>query len=173
MRTAAFVLFAVVTATAAALSTLVGSRYVNLEKDLADTRFQLEESLRDRRRLEEEKSALRQERERVQADLEARFSEQRSQLEECSNKRQQDLQELLVNIYNLQKRVSDLEGQIAYVSSSEKVRLGQEGKEAAAQAPAPPAPSGNTGPLPAKNTDVPKGAIPTREQEAQSLNKAQ
>ncbi|WP_243360974.1 hypothetical protein [Fundidesulfovibrio terrae] len=172
MKTAAFVLFAVVTAAAAALSTLVATRYLALEKDLSETRSQLEDVLRERKRQEEEKMSIRLEAQRVQSELEARFSEQRSQLEECGNQRQRDFQELLTGVNALQKRLTDMEVQL---SPSAKAGDGKpQGEDAASRAGDGPPPAKTVRePQPAKNTDVPKGAIPTPEQEARKLEQAQ
>jgi regulator of replication initiation timing len=159
MRTAAFVLFAVVTAAAAALSTLVATRHLTVEKELAEARFQLEEISRERKRQEEEKIVLRLERERLQADLEARFAEQRSQLEECANQRQRDYQDILTHVLTVQKILTDVVVRSAPSAVKEAAGTGQEG---AASPEAPP-----------RVTDVPKGAIPTPEQEARKLEKAQ
>jgi len=205
MRTAAFILFAVVTAAAAALSTLVATRYLSLEKELSDTRAQLEQVQHERTRQEEEKMALRLEREHVQADLEARFAEQRSQLEECSNQHQQEFQELQATLSILQKRLTDIQVQAAPSAATEQAAPMVPG-EIAAPKEAQPAPTGNSqenpepqagSPSPdqpsgkpaadaakahisqpdgarksAKSTDIPKGAIPTPEQEARKLQKA-
>jgi len=172
MKTAAFILFAVVTAAAAALSTLVATRYLSLEKDLSETRVQLEDVMRERKRQEEEKMSLRLESQRMQSELEARFSEQRSQLEECGNQRQRDYQEILSGLSSLQKRLTDMEVQI-----SPSARAGEgksQGEDAASRsegAPGQPKPAPQ--PQSAKNTDVPKGTIPTPEQEARTLDKVQ
>lgn len=149
MKTAAFILFAVVTAAAAALSTLVGTRYLTLERELAEARSQVEDISRERKRQEEEKMALRLERERMQSELEARFSEQRGQLEECSNQRQRDFQEILATLATIQKRMTDIQVQASPSVAKEP---------------------GETD-APAKLTDVPKGAL-TPEQEARKLDKA-
>lgn len=172
MKTAAFVLFAVVTAAAAALSTLVATRYLALEKDLSETRSQLEDVLRERKRQEEEKMSIRLEAQRVQSELEARFSEQRSQLEECGNQRQRDFQELLTGVNALQKRLTDMEVQL---SPSAKAEVGKpQGEDAASKAGEGQTPAKTVRePQPAKNTDVPKGTIPTPEQEARKLEQAQ
>jgi uncharacterized coiled-coil protein SlyX len=199
MRTAAFILFAVVTAAAAALSTLVATRYLSLEKDAADVRSQLEDVRRELKRQETEKVSMLLDRQRIQADLEGRFAEQRTQLEECGNQRQQEFQEILNTLANLQKRISDTQAQAA--------------PSAATEQGAPPAPSGQTNPAApkeqatpsspgekaepkggetvppgvsqapqettaqppakAKATDVRRGAVPTPEQEAKTLDKAQ
>lgn len=150
MKTAAFILFAVVTAAAAALSTLVGTRYLTLERELAEARSQVEDISRERKRQEEEKMALRLERERIQSDLEARYSELRGQLEECSNQRQRDFQEILATLATIQKRMTDIQVQAS---------------PSAAREPGEPD-------APPKLTDVPKGAVPTPEQEARKLDKA-
>lgn len=181
MRTAAFILFAIVTAAAAALSTLVASRYLSLEKELFENRGQLEDVLRERKRQEEEKMSLRLECERVQAELEARFSEQRGQLEECSNQRQRDFQEMLTALANIQKRMSDIEVQLAPSAMMERAKAlsGETSPEQSgssrseAESRKSPPPSNQAGQPPAKTTDVPKGAIPTPEQEAKTLNKVQ
>jgi hypothetical protein len=189
MKTAAFILFAVVTAAAAALSTLVASRYLTLEKELSDNRVQLEDVLRERKKQEGEKMSLRLEKERVQSDLEARFSEQRGQLEECANQRQRDFQEMLSALNNIQKRMSDIEVQLspsalmerakAQASEAQSEQSGAsrpegESRKPASVHPSPTSGSSNqTGQPPAKVTDVPKGAIPTPEQEARNLNKVQ
>lgn len=159
MRTAAFVLFAVVTAAVAALSTLAASRHLAVERELADARFQLEEITRERKRQEEEKMVLRLERERLQAELEARFSEQRLQLEECANQRQRDYQDILTHVLTVQKILADVVVRSAPSAAREAAGAGQEG--APSQEPRPAL------------TDVPKGAIPTPEQEARKLEKAQ
>jgi len=155
MKTAAFILFAVVTAAAAALSTLVGTRYLSLERELAEARSQIEDISRERKRQEEEKMALRLERERVQSELEARFSEQRGQLEECSNQRQRDFQEILATLGTIQKRMTDIQVQASPSAAREQAEP-EAGSPSAAQP---------------KTTDVPKGAIPTPEQEARKLDK--
>lgn len=159
MKTAAFVLFAVVTAAVAALSTLVATRHLAVEKELAEARFQLEEISRERKRQEEEKMVLRLERERLQAELESRFAEQRSQLEECANQRQRDYQDILTHILTVEKILTDVVVRSAPSAAREAAGAGQEG------APSQEAPP--------KLTDVPKGAIPTPGQEARKLEKAQ
>ncbi|MFP5223324.1 MAG: hypothetical protein ACLGSA_13615 [Acidobacteriota bacterium] len=155
MKTAAFILFALVTAAAAALSTLVGTRYLTLERELAEARSQIEDISRERKRQEEEKMALRLERERIQSELEARFSEQRGQLEECGNQRQRDFQEILTTLATIQKRMTDIQVQTAPSAAREPAQ-----SEADSPSAAP------------KMTDVPRGAVPTPEQEARKLDKA-
>jgi hypothetical protein len=176
MKTVAFILFAVVTAAAAALSTLVATRYLALEKDFSETRVQLEDVLRERKRQEEEKMSLRLEAQKVQADLEARFSEQRSQLEECANQRQRDFQELLAGVSAMQKRLTDMEVQISAAAKAGDLKP-QAGEGASHDGEKPGEPQSQAKPAreaqPAKNTDVPKGAIPTPEQEARKLQQAQ
>ena len=159
MKTAAFILFAVVTAAVAALSTLTATRYLSLEKELSDTRSRLEDALTERKRQEEEKIVLRLERERVQSDLEARLAEQLSRVEACEGKRQQELLEIEATLKILQKAVIDIQ---VHVGPSARQDQG------AAAPPAPQAPG-----EPARATDVPRGAIPTPEQEAARLDKAQ
>ncbi len=156
MKTAAFILFAIVTAAAAALSTLVGTRYLTLERELAEARSQVEDISRERKRQEEEKMALRLERERIQSELEARYSEQRGQLEECSNQRQRDFQEILATLATIQKRMTDIQVQASPSAAREPAE-----SEAGSPSAAHP-----------KATDVPKGALPTPEQEARKLDKA-
>lgn len=155
MKTAAFILFAVVTAAAAALSTLVGTRYLTLERELAEARSQVEDISRERKRQEEEKMALRLERERIQSELEARFSEQRGQLEECGNQRLRDFQEILTTLATIQKRMTDIQVQTSASAAREPAQ-----SEADSPSATP------------KTTDVPRGAIPTPEQEARKLDKA-
>lgn len=161
MKTAAFILFAVVTAAAAALSTLVGTRYLTLERELAEARSQVEDISRERKRQEEEKMALRLANERVQSELEARFSEQRGQLDECANQRQRDFQEMLANLSAIQKRLTDIQVQTAPSAAKEQAQPD-------AQPPQETAPASSV----PKATDVPKGPAPTPEQEARKLDKA-
>ncbi len=151
MRTAAFVLFAVVTAAAAALSTLVASRYLNLEKELVESRSHLESVQAERKRQEEDKQVLRLERERVQADADARLAEMKAQLDECAALRQNALNDITASLANLNKRLTDV-----MVSASPSAH-----KEAPAEPQAAPG-----------ATDVPHGAIPSPEQEARRLNAA-
>ncbi|MFZ5426134.1 MAG: hypothetical protein ACOZEN_04115 [Thermodesulfobacteriota bacterium] len=172
MRTAAFVIFAVVTAAAAALSTLVASRYLSLERDLADARSRLEDSLYERKRQEEEKIALRLERERVQSDLEARLAGQLAQLESCEAKRREELLEIAATLKILQKAVIDIQVQVGAVPGVER----DGGSNEAGKTPAS-SEGGSAGSvrktLPAATTDVPKGAIPSPEEEAKKLDKVQ
>ena len=221
MRTFAFVLFAVVTAAAAALSTLVASRYLTLEKELAQARSHMEDVQRERKRQEEEKMALRLEFERQRADLEARFAEQRGQLEECSTQRQRDFQELLSAVGAVNRRLNDALAQSGAHAGRERPgaagetavtdptaapaadaqpaaasKTGQDGQQPPAPTKRPdgqPAAATGTGhdgssgagqgagqpakrpasqsaePKPASSTDVPKGAVPTPDQEARKL----
>jgi len=133
----------------------VGTRYLTLERELAEARSQIEDISRERKRQEEEKMAFRLERERVQSELEARFSEQRGQLEECSNQRQRDFQEILATLGTIQKRMTDIQVQASPSAAREQAEP-EAGSPSAAQS---------------KTTDVPKGAIPTPEQEARKLDK--
>lgn len=172
MRTAAFVIFAVVTAAAAALSTLVASRYLSLERDLADARSRLEDSQIERKRQEEEKIALRLERERVQSDLEARLAGQMAQLESCEAKRQEELLEIAATLKILQKAVIDIQVQVGAVPGVERDGSSNEaGKTPASNEGGPAGSVQKT--LPASRTDVPKGAIPPPEEEAKKLDKVQ
>jgi len=171
MRTVAFILFAAVTATAAALSTLVASRYLSLEKDLLEARSHVESLNTDRKRQEEEKMALRLERERIQADLEARFAEQKNQLDDCAALRQNELEDMRASLLNLNKRLSDV---MAQVSASAYREGRPDSPQPAPQgSPAHPADAPGEAGHSAKATDVPKGAIPTPEQEARKLDKVQ
>lgn len=167
MKTAAFVLFAVVTAAAAALSTLVATRYFSLEKEVAEMRFQLEDAARLRQRLEEDKIALRLERERVQANLDTLAATGNAQLEDCRELRQTLLQEVASTLINIQKRLTDIQDRQTVQADSPRNSPAQPPEPGAGLAhPAPDASKG--GP-----TDVPKGAIPTPEQEARRLDKVQ
>jgi len=172
MKTAAFVLFAVVTAAAAALSTLVATRYFSLEKELVELRFQLEDTARVRQRLEEDKLALRLERERVQANLDTLLAAERAQLEDCREQRQAMLQEVAATLANIQKRLSDIQDRQASPADS------PQHSQAASPDPGPgtgePQARGPAdAPAPGGPTDVPKGRIPTPEQEARRLDKVQ
>jgi septal ring factor EnvC (AmiA/AmiB activator) len=180
MRTAAFILFAVVTAAAAALSTLVASRYFSMEKDVADVRSQLEDARRELKRQEADKTSLLLERQRIQGDLEARFAEERAQLEECGNQRQQEFQEILNNLVNLQKRITDAQTQAAPTAAVDQslTARGDKGSpgDGTAAAPGASAPSKDAVVQPSvkpQATDVRRGAVPTPEQEAKTLDKAQ
>jgi len=164
MRAAGFILFAVVMAAVAALSTLVASRYLGLEKEVAELHSQIDGLRLERNRQEEEKTALRLERERVQADLEARYSQARSQLEECGNERQNQLQEITASLLNLQKRLTDIQSLAAPSAVMDKAAPTDQTPNNAGQ------PVSNT---PAPNAiDVPRGAIPTPAQEARKLQNA-
>lgn len=156
MKTAAFILFAVVTAAVAALSTLTATRYLNLERELSDTRSRLEDVLAERKRQEEEKIALRLERERVQSELEARLAEQLSRAEACEGKRAQELLEIEATLKILQKAVIDIQVHMAPAARQDR-----------------PAPEAQAPGQPGQATDVPRGGVPTPEQEAATLNKAQ
>ncbi|WP_243438282.1 hypothetical protein [Fundidesulfovibrio soli] len=171
MRTVAFILFAVVTAAAAALSTLVATRYLTLEKDVLEARSHLESISMERKRQEEEKMALRLDRERIQSELEARLAEQKNQLDDCTALRLNDLEDLRASMLNLNKRLTDMQNQL----SASATREGHsDAPQPGAQPPAAPSASQAGGaPAPASSTDVPKGAIPTPEQEAKKLDKAQ
>jgi len=172
MRTAAFVIFAVVTAAAAALSTLVASRYLSLERDLADARSRLEDSLYERKRQEEEKIALRLERERVQSELEARLAGQLAQLESCEAKRQEELLEIAATLKILQKAVIDIQVQMGAAPGKDR-EADAPGTGGSAPADAGDAAGNARKSLPASRTDVPKGAIPSPEEEAKKLDKVQ
>jgi len=154
MRTEAFILFALITAAAAALSTLAASRYLGLEKEVAELHSQLDAMRLERDRQEAEKTVLRQEQGRIQANLEARLAEERSQLETCANQHLRQFQEISASLLNLQKRLTDIQ---ALTAPSGGASLPKE------ETGAPTAPS---------KTDIPRGAIPTREQEADKLQKA-
>jgi len=116
MRAAGFILFAVVMAAVAALSTLVASRYLGLEKEVAELRSQVEGLRLERGRQEQEKI----EQERIRADLEARYAEARSQLEDCGNQRQHQFQEIVDSLSNLQKRLTDMQALVAPSSVMDK-----------------------------------------------------
>lgn len=179
MRTAAFILFAVVTAAAAALSTLVATRYLSLEKDMLEARSHLESINMERKRQEEEKMALRLERERLQSELEARLAEQKNQLDDCTALRLNDLEDLRASMLNLNKRLTDVQNQLsasAYRegrSDAPQASAPQPGAQPPAEPAAQAGSAGAQTPAPASTTDVPKGAIPTPEQESKKLDKVQ
>jgi len=184
MRTAAFILFALITAAAAVFSTLVASRQLSLEKEVTELHSQLDAMRLERDRQEAEKTVLRQEQGRIQADLEARLAEERSQLETCSNQQLRQFQEISASLLNLQKRLTDIQALTApSVGASPREEPGApaqpmsgvpgvSGPAAGTQnAPGGPKPAvGAPAPPPAK-IDVPRGAFPTREQEADKLQK--
>lgn len=171
MRTFAFVLFVVVTSALAVLGALAASRYLSLEKQLGEVTAQLEDSLRVRKAQEEEKISLRLDRERMQADLEARLAEQKNQLDDCSNQNLRYSQEILGGLMNIQRRLTDLAVQAAPSAVNEPGRSQakpqevpdvQEVKPAQVSPPDPNAPT--------RAGDVKKGAVPTPIDEAQKLN---
>ncbi|GAB6038920.1 hypothetical protein JCM15519_34790 [Fundidesulfovibrio butyratiphilus] len=171
MRTFAFVLFVVVTSAVAVMLTLAASRYLSLEKQLNEVTTQLEESIRVRKAQEEEKISLRLDRERMQADLEARLAEQKNQLDDCSTQNLRYSQEILGGLMNIQRRLTDLAVQAAPSAVNEpghpaskpgEVPDVQEGKSLQSSPPDPDAPS--------RAADVKKGAVPTPTDEAQKLN---
>ena len=156
MRTFAFILFAVVMISATALSTLMASRYLSLEKEIASLRSELEKAHVIDSRQAEEKTASRLEQTRVQADLEARFDEQRSQLEECNNERLRQAQEILTSLSNLQRRLTDIQALVAPSAKIEKTPAGGTGGAGAPEAaPVPGAPAPGV-----KETSVPGAPVP-------------
>jgi hypothetical protein len=150
MRTFVFVLFVVVTASVAITGTIVAMRYLALERQLTEVNGQLESAQRDRVRQEEEKMALRLERERLLSEMEAKLAETRGQLDLCSGQYQRDLREVLAGQSILQRQLSDA--------------MARQAPSAVNEPPAAAEP-------PARAEDVHVGAIPTPEQERKRLEK--